>query len=383
MIYLDNNATTACHPQVVAAMLPFFTQSFGNPSSAHQGGQAVSPAIRTARKSVQALIGAKSDTEIVFTSGGTESNNAAIRSALATQSGRTEIITTAVEHRAVLALGEHLAEAHGVTVHVIGVDDRGQLDMDAFRAALSDRVALLSVMWANNETGVIFPVAELARMAHQHGILVHSDVVQAAGKLPLALADAGVDMASLSAHKLHGPKGVGALYIKKGTPFQPLIWGGRQERARRAGTENTPGIVGMGVAAQLAGHGLDQDIPRIAQLRARLEGGIRQRIPATRIIGETSDRLANTAAIAFADLESEAIVTKLDQVGIAVSAGSACSSGSIEPSHVVRAMAVPDRLINGIVRFSLGHDTSEDQVDEVLERLPAIVTALRGPSWQE
>ena len=255
-VYLDNNATTRVDPAVVAAMLPFFTDQFGNASSSHAFGSEVAGAVRQARKSLQALLGAAFDHEIVFTSGGTESDNTALLSALETQDGRDEIVTTAVEHPAILSLVEHLRDRRGVTVHLIGVDAAGRLVLDAYKRALGPRTAIASVMWANNETGTLFPIPELARLAHDAGALFHTDAVQAVGKIAIDLKSAGVDMLSLSGHKLHGPKGIGALYVRKGTPFAPLVRGGPQERRRRGGTENVPAIIGLGKAAELAAHHL-------------------------------------------------------------------------------------------------------------------------------
>ena len=273
-VYLDNNATTRTDPEVVAKMLPFFSQEFGNASSSHGFGVEVSAAVREARRSVQTLLGAAHDHEIVFTSGGTESDNAAILAGLAAQEGRDEIVTTAVEHPAILSLVEHLQKTRGVTAHLIGVDTRGRIDLDAFRAALGPKTAIVSAMWANNETGTLFPVAELARLAHEAGALFHTDAVQAVGKVPIDLKATLIDFLSLSAHKLHGPKGIGALYVRKGTKFAPFIRGGHQERARRGGTENTTGIVGLGAAAELARSRLQDDAVHIAALRDRLERGL-------------------------------------------------------------------------------------------------------------
>ena len=347
-VYLDNNATTRLAPDALQAMLPFLTQDFGNPSSMHAMGRAPARALIGARRAVQSLIGAADDAEIVFTSGGTEANLTAIRSALAADPSRREIVTSAVEHPAVLALCDHLERAEGVTVHRIPVDTEGRLELDAFRAALSDRVALVTLMWANNETGTVFPVEGLAELAHGVGALFHTDAVQAAGKLPIAVKGTDIDMLSVSAHKLHGPKGVGALYLRKGVPFQPLLRGGKQERGRRAGTENIAGIVGFGRAAELAPA---VDLAHIARLRDRLEAGIIAAVPKVRVLGDLRDRLANTSCLAFDFAEGEAILMRLDRAGIAVSTGAACSSGAIEPSHVMRAMKVPFTAAHGAIRF--------------------------------
>jgi cysteine desulfurase len=376
-VYLDNNATTRTDPEVVAKMLPFFSQEFGNASSSHGFGVEVSGAVREARRSVQKLLGAAHDHEIVFTSGGTESDNAAIMAGLAAHEGRDEIVTTAVEHPAILSLVEHLQKTRGVAVHLIGVDARGRIDLDAYRAALGPKTAIVSAMWANNETGTLFPVDELSRLAHEAGALFHTDAVQAVGKIPMDLQATQIDFLSLSAHKLHGPKGIGALYVRKGTKFNAFIRGGHQERTRRGGTENTPGIVGLGAAAELAGLRLQEDAAHIAALRDRLERGVTQRISGCRISGDVDNRLVNTSNIAFCDVEGEAVLTHLDRAGIAASTGSACTAGSTEPSHVLRAMRVPEEALHGAIRFSFSRENTVEEVDDVLETLPGIVAKLR------
>ncbi|MGJ5038794.1 cysteine desulfurase NifS [Bradyrhizobium sp. HKCCYLRH3059] len=379
-VYLDNNATTRADPEVVAAMLPFFTDQFGNASSSHAFGSEVAGAVRQARKSLQALLGAAFDHEIVFTSGGTESDNTALLSALETQDGRDEIVTTAVEHPAILSLVEYLSSKRGLTVHLIGVDAAGRLDLEAYKRALGPRTAIASVMWANNETGTLFPVSDLARLAHEAGALFHTDAVQAVGKIAIDLKSAGVDMLSLSGHKLHGPKGIGALYVRKGTPFAPLLRGGPQERRRRGGTENVPGIIGLGKAAELAAKHLADEQGRVRALRDRLEQGILQSVGHCVVLGDLAARLPNTSNIAFQHLEGEPIVMRLNQAGIAASLGSACASGSMEPSHVLRAMNVPPDLLRGAVRFSLSRDTTDDDIDRMLQILPDIVGRLRETS---
>ncbi|TXT43176.1 MAG: nifS [Methylocystaceae bacterium] len=377
-VYLDNNATTRADPEVVAKMLPFFSEEFGNASSSHGFGVEVSGAVREARRSVQGLLGAAHDHEIVFTSGGTESDNAAILAGLAAREGRDEIVTTVVEHPAILSLVEHLQKTRGVTVHLIGVDARGRIDLDAYRAALGPKTAIVSAMWANNETGTLFPVEELARLAHEAGALFHTDAVQAVGKIPIDLKTTQIDFLSLSGHKLHGPKGIGALYVRKGTKFAPFLRGGHQERARRGGTENTPGIVGLGAAAELARLRLQEDAVHIAALRDRLEAGVTQRIGRCQISGDVDNRLVNTSNIAFSDIEGEAILTHLDRAGIAASTGSACTAGSTEPSHVLRAMNVPEEALHGAIRFSFSRENTIEEVDDVLETLPGIVAKLRN-----
>lgn len=378
-VYLDNNATTRTDPLVVQAMLPFFTEQFGNASSAHGFGRQVAGAMRQARRSVQALLGAAHEDEIVFTSGGTESNNTAIISALATQEGRDEIVTTSVEHQAILALVEHLSKRRGVKVHLIAVDSRGRLDLEAFRSALGPRTAIASVMWANNETGTIFPVERLAGWTRACGALFHTDAVQAVGRVPMDLKASEIDMLSMSGHKLHGPKGIGALYLRKGAKFRPLIWGGGQERRRRGGTENIPGIVGLGKAAELAAERLDRDRVRVAALRDRLEQSILQN-GHCKVLGDRCNRLSNTTNIAFEGLDGEAILHHLDRAGIAVSVGSACSSGVMEPSHVLRAMQVPANSLHGAIRFSLSHETTAEEINQVVRALSDILARLRGMS---
>ncbi|MDD1521657.1 MULTISPECIES: cysteine desulfurase NifS [Bradyrhizobium] len=377
-IYLDNNATTRTDPSVVQAMLPFFTENFGNASSRHTFGNDVAVAVRQARRSLRDLLGNTYDHEIVFTSGGTEANNAAILSALATQEDRDEIVTTSVEHSAVLALTQQLA-TRGVKTHIVPVDACGRLDIEAFRCALGPRTAVASVMWANNETGTLFPVEFLAGLTREAGALFHTDAVQAIGKVRLNLKESAIDMLSLSAHKLHGPKGVGALYLRKGTKFRPLICGGSQERGRRGGTENVPAIVGLGKAAGLAAERLEPERVRIGALRDRLERGVLRNGECV-VLGDVSNRLANTANIAFDHLEGEAIAHHLDRAGIAVSLGSACNSGSMKPSHVLCAMQVPTWRMHGAVRFSLSRETSLAEVDEAVCAVSDIVARMRAIS---
>lgn len=376
-VYLDNNATTRADPRVVEKMLPYFADEFGNASSTHLFGAEVSTAVRDARRSVQALIGAAHDHEIVFTSGGTESDNAAILAGLVAVEGRDEIVTSAVEHPAILSLIDYLREKRGVTAHVIGVDESGRLDMDAFRAALGPKTAIVSIMWANNETGTLFPVERLADLAHEAGALFHTDAVQAVGKTPIDLKSTKIDLLSLSAHKLHGPKGVGALYVRKGTKFSPLIRGGHQERTRRGGTENTPGIVGLGMAAEIIRVRLDEEAVQIRALRDRLETRILSEIGHCRVSGDLENRLPNTSNVAFFDIEGEAVLTNLNRAGVAASTGSACAAGSNEPSHVLRAMNIPARALQGAVRFSFSRDNTEADVDRVMEILPGVIAKLR------
>lgn len=384
-VYLDNNATTRTDAEVVAAMLPYFTEQFGNASSMHLFGTEVGGALKEARKHLQDLLGAAFDHEIIFTSGGTESDNAAILSALESQTGRDEIITTAVEHPAILALVDHLEKTRGIKVHYIGVDERGRLDLEDYQRALGPRTAIASVMWANNETGTLFPVEQLAVLAHAAGALFHTDAVQAAGKIPINLKATEIDMLSLSGHKLHGPKGIGALYVRKGTKFKPLIRGGHQERGRRGGTENAPAIIGLGKAAQLSIRHLDEERTRVGMLRDRIEQGLLQQISHCFVNGDGENRLPNTCNIAFEYTDGEAILAHMNREGIAASSGSACTSGSTEPSHVLRAMHVPTSGLHGAIRLSLSRETSAEDADRVLEIMPAIIAKLRSmsPSWQD
>ncbi|HVZ52554.1 MAG TPA: cysteine desulfurase NifS, partial [Pseudolabrys sp.] len=377
-IYFDNNATTRVDARVVEAMLPFFTEQFGNPSSMHAFGSQAAGAVRRAREQVQRLIGAEHAHEIVFTSGGTESNNAAILSALEASPRRREIVTSAVEHPAVLSLCVWLEKNRGIRVHVIPVDRQGHLDMTAYAAALSERVALVSIMAANNETGVIFPVAELAERAKEVGALFHTDAVQAVGKMPLDLKSTAIDMLSLSGHKLHGPKGIGALYVRRGVNFKPQLKGGHQERGRRAGTENTPGIVALGKAAELAALLLPQEDAYTRALRDRFEQGVMERVTDCIVVGDRDKRLPNTSNIAFGYVEGESIVLLLDKAGLAASLGSACTVGSFEPSHVLRAMQVPDYALRGGVRFSFSRDNTMDEVERALAIVPEAIARLRA-----
>ena len=381
-IYLDNNATTQCDPRVIDAMMPYFTEQFGNPSSMHSFGNKVGLAVKKARAQVQTLIGAEHDSEVIFTSCGTESDSTAILSALRAQPERKEIITSTVEHPAVLSLAEHL-EKEGYTVHRIGVDGQGRIDLDAYRAKLSPNVAIASFMWANNETGTIFPVEQMAEMAHEAGVMFHTDAVQAVGKLPIDLRNTHIDMLSLSGHKLHAPKGIGVLYLKRATRFRPLLRGGHQERGRRAGTENVPAIVGLGVAAELALEHMAFENTTVKRMRDQLQDGILAQVPNAFATGDVDNRLPNTANIAFEYIEGEAILLLLNKEGIAASSGSACTSGSLEPSHVMRAMGIPYTAAHGTVRFSLSRHTRDCEIERVIQAVPPIVARLRklSPYW--
>ncbi|TGD75125.1 cysteine desulfurase NifS [Mangrovimicrobium sediminis] len=383
-IYLDNNATTQCDPLVVEAMLPYFSEQFGNPSSLHSFGNKVGFALKKARKSVQKLLGAEHESEIIFTSCGSESDSTAIMSALRAQPERRTIITTVVEHPAVLNLCEHL-EGEGYTVHRLGVDAKGRLDLEEYKSLLSDDVAVVSVMWANNETGTIFPIMEMATMADEAGVMFHTDAVQAVGKIPIELEDSPIHMLSLSGHKLHAPKGVGVLYLKRGTRFRPLLRGGHQERGRRAGTENVTAIIGLGVAAELAMANMAHENTEVKALRDRLQEGILAAVPNAFVTGDPDNRLPNTLNIAFEYIEGEAILLLLNKVGIAASSGSACTSGSLEPSHVMKAMGIPYTAAHGTVRFSLSRYNTAEEVERVIESVPPIVAQLRklSPYWGE
>jgi cysteine desulfurase len=375
-VYLDNNATTAVAPEVLEAMLPFFRERWGNPSSMHAFGGNLGRDVERARAQVAALLGAETPSEIVFTSGGTESDNTAILSALEAYPDRRQVVTTRVEHPAVLSFAQHL-ERKGYEIARVGVDRDGNLDVVELRAALSSRTAIVSVMWANNETGVIFPVEEIARMAHEAGALFHTDAVQAVGKIPMNLRDSSIDMLSLSGHKLHGPKGIGALYVRRGTRFRPHVIGGHQERNRRGGTENVPGIVGLGRAAESAAASLEEERRRVAALRDRLEQGLIDRVPDAVVNGTARHRLPNTTNVSFQFIEGEAILLMLDREGICASSGSACSSGSLEPSHVLRAMGIPFTYAHGSIRLSLSRYNTDADIDHVLDVLPRVIARLR------
>ncbi len=378
-IYFDNNATTPVLPEVAAAMLPFLTEHYGNPSSIHRFGSQVGQKIGEARAQVAALIGAADPVEVMFTSCGTEGDNAAIRGMLEARPGKRHIVTTQVEHSAVLGLCQHL-EKRGYRVTWLGVDQHGALDLDELRAALTDDTAVVSIMWANNETGVVFPIEEIGAIVREKGIPFHVDAVQAAGRLPIHAKDLPVDLLTISGHKFYAPKGVGALYVRRGITFQPFMIGGHQERNRRAGTENVASIIGMGLAAEIALSRGSHDFLSIKKLRDRLEGLLLESCPDSRINGDPENRLPNTLNISFRYLEGESILVLLDQQGICASTGSACTAGSAEPSHVLRAMHVPPDWLQGAVRFSLSRFNTEAEVTYVNEKLPTIVKRLQGLS---
>jgi cysteine desulfurase len=382
-IYMDNNATTRVAPEVVEAMMPYFSDLYGNPSSMHAFGGNVGAKLIAAREQVASLIGAQPE-EILFTSCGTESDSTAIHAALQSNPDKRHIITTRVEHPAIKSLGEHLA-GNGYRVTFVPVDREGRLDLDYLYNHLSDDTAIVSVMWANNETGTIFPVEEIARKVRERGAVFHTDAVQAVGKIPINMADSAIDMLSLSGHKLHAPKGIGVLYVRKGTKFSPFLMGGHQEAGRRAGTENTASIIGMGRAAQLAMDSMEDENTRVRALRDKLETGLLKRVPKSMINGDPENRLPNTTSIAFEYIEGEAILLLMDQYGICASSGSACTSGSLEPSHVLRAMGVPFTAAHGSIRYSLSIYNTEEEVDFVIDKMPAIIERLRqmSPFWKE
>ncbi len=375
VIYLDNNATTQVAPEVIEAMLPFFRDYWGNPSSMHTFGGQVKKHVERARDQVAALIGAD-PAEIIFTSCGSESDNMAIRGVVDTLGGRTHLVTTCVEHPAVLSVCHYL-ETMGCRLTVLPVDAGGHLDMDQLRAALARDTSLVSIMWANNETGVIFPIDQIAPLVKNAGKIMHTDAVQVVGKLPVDVRRTPVDMLALSGHKLHAPKGVGALYIRRGTRVNPLIVGGHQEGGKRAGTENVPYIVGLGVACELAQRHLAEEQTRVAALRDRLEAGVLASCKDVRVNGDPRARLPNTTNVSFEFIEGEAILLLLDQFGIAASSGSACTSGSLEPSHVIRAMGVPFTAAHGSIRFSLSRYNTDAEIDHTLKHLPGVIETLR------
>jgi cysteine desulfurase len=376
--YFDNNATTRIAPEVVTAMLPFLEQWWGNPSSAYRFGAAVHGHVESAREKVAALIGADPK-EVVFTSCGTESNNSAIHSALYMNPGKKHVITTKVEHSANINFGEYL-QKRGYDVTYLPVESDGLLDVHLLEKSIRPDTAIVSVMYANNETGVLFPIEEIAAICRSRGVLFHTDAVQIPGKLKLDVKALGVDFLSLSAHKLHAPKGVGMLYLKRRTKYQPYLIGGHQEKGRRGGTESVPNIIAFGRAAELAMSTLEDENTRVRALRDRLEDFILSRIPNTVRNGNKEQRLPNTANIAFDFVEAEAILLLLDQLGICASSGSACTTGSLDPSHVLMAMGLPPMRARGSVRFSLGiYNTSED-VDYLIQHLPRIIQKLRDIS---
>ncbi len=383
-VYLDNNATTQIDPLVVEAMQPYLSVYFGNASSQHGYGVPVEKAIIKAREQVADFIGAEHPDEIIFTSCATESDNTALWSALWSQRGKDEIITTPIEHPAIMQTCDFLS-THGASIKYLTVSNKGDLDLNEFESLLSERTALASIMWANNETGNIYPVPQLAEIAYKHGVMFHTDAVQAVGKINVDVKNTHINMLSFSGHKIHAPKGIGVLYVRRGTRFTPFMKGGHQERGRRAGTENVPYIVGLGVACELAKKNLSVVSSRVRALRDKLEQGILKAIPECFVTGDEATRTDNTLNVAFKFIEGEAILLMLNEYGIAASSGSACSSDSLEPSHVMRAMGVPFSAAHGTIRFSLSRFTTEEDVNKTLEVLPQIVATLRSlsPYWKE
>jgi cysteine desulfurase len=378
VFYFDNNATTRVAPEVTEVMIPMLSEFWGNPSSAYAFGSQVHGHVEKAREAVAALINADPK-EIVFTSCGTESNNSAIHSALVTNPAKKHVITTAVEHSANINFGEYLRK-QGYDVTFLPVESDGSLDVHLLEKSIRPDTAIVSVMWANNETGVLFPIEEIAAICRSKGVLCHTDAVQVPGKLKIDVKALGVDFLSLSAHKLHAPKGIGLLYVKRRTKYQPYVIGGHQERGRRGGTENVAHIVGFGRAAELALANLHDENTRVRALRDKLENTILTTIPNTVRNGAREDRLPNTANIAFDFVEAEAVLLLLDQLGICCSSGSACTTGSLDPSHVLMAMGLNPMRARGSVRFSLGMYNTAEEVDYVLKHLPALIKRLRDIS---
>ncbi len=375
-VYVDNNATTQIDPAVLDAMLPFLKDLYGNPSSMHTFGGQVGRHMKNARAQVAKIIGAAKEEEILFTSCGTESNNTAIRVALECYPRKKHIITTFVEHPAIKGVCEYYEEK-GYKVDFLTVDRKGRLDLEELRSKITDETAIVSIMYANNETGVIFPIEEIGQIVKEKGALFHTDAVQAVGKIPIDLQSSTIDMLSLSGHKLHAPKGVGALYVREGNPFRPFLIGGHQEKGRRGGTENVASIVALGKACEIAEAHLDDENTRVKSLRDRLTERLLATVENSLLNGDPDNRLPNTSNISFEFIEGESILLMLDKHGICASSGSACTSGSLEPSHVLRAMGVPYTAAHGSVRFSFSRFNTEDDVDLIIEKVPPIISKLR------
>ena len=383
VIYVDNNATTQVAPEVLEEMLPYFNEYYGNPSSMHTFGGMVEHKIVEARERLAGLLGASPD-EIIITSCGTESDSTAIRAAILSNPDKKHILTSRVEHPAVKNLFEYLSK-NGYRVTFVPVDRKGRLDLDYLYNNLSEDTAIVSIMWANNESGVIFPIEEIGKVLKEKGIVFHTDAVQVVGKIPIDLKNVDVDMLSLSGHKFHGPKGVGALYVRKGTKYSPFLIGGHQEKGRRGGTENVASIIGLGKASELAAANLSDERIGVKRLRDKLETELVNRIPNAIVNGDRENRLPNTTSIAFEYVEGEAILLLMDEYGICASSGSACTSGSLEPSHVLRAMGVPFTAAHGSIRFSLSTYNAEEEIDFIIEKLPPIIERLRelSPFWKK
>ncbi len=383
IIYVDNNATTRVAPEVLEVMLPYLTEVYGNPSSMHSFGGNVALKIKEAREKVASLINASPD-EIMFTSCGTESDSTAIHSGISSVPDKKHIITSRVEHPAVKNLFEHLSKK-GYRVTFVPVDRKGRLDLDYLYNNLADDTAMVSIMWANNETGMIFPVQELSQVVKNKGIIFHTDAVQAVGKLPIDVSNSEIDMLSVSGHKIHAPKGIGALYVRKGTRFSPFFIGGHQENGRRGGTENVAYIIGLGKASELAANHMSEMTTHVGKLRDKLESELLKQIPNAMINGDPENRLPNTTSISFEYVEGESILLMMNELGICASSGSACTSGSLEPSHVLRAMGVPFTAAHGSIRFSLGIYNTEEEIDFIVEKLPPVIENLRNmsPFWKK
>ena len=383
IIYVDNNATTRVDPAVLEAMIPYYTENYGNPSSMHAFGGNVARAVNKAREQVASLINASPE-EIIFTSCGTESDSTAIWATISSIPDKKHIITSRVEHPAVKNLYEHLAKK-GYKVTFVPVDRQGILDLDFLYDHLTDDTALISIMWANNETGVMFPIDDIARAANDRGIVLHTDAVQAVGKIPVDVQKTRVDLLSLSGHKIHAPKGVAALYVRKGTKFTPFLIGGHQEKGRRGGTENVASIIGLGKASTLAADHQKTTITEVARLRDRLEQGLVSQVQNAMVNGDITSRLPNTTNISFEYIEGESILLMMNELNICASSGSACTSGSLEPSHVLRAMGIPFTAAHGSIRFSLSHYNTEKEMDFIIEKMPPIIDRLRqmSPFWNQ
>ena len=382
-VYVDNNATTKVAPEVLEVMLPYFSEYYGNPSSMHFFGGQVQKKVDEARAKAADFLGAE-PSEIVFTSCGTESDNAAILGTLDSYPEKRHLISTRVEHPAVGNVSTYLGRK-GYRITELSVDREGRLDLDELRESLTDETALVSIMYANNETGVIFPIEEIGGIVKARGISFHTDAVQAAGKIPLNMKNSKLDMLSISGHKLHAPKGIGILYIRKGTKFSPFLIGGHQEKGRRGGTENVPYIIGLGKACELAKKHLSEENTRIKALRDYLEAKLLEKIPNTLVNGDRRNRLPNTVSVSFEYVEGESILLLLSDLGICASSGSACTSGSLEPSHVLRAMGVPFTAAHGSIRFSLSVFNTKEEMDYIIEHLPSIIQRLRdiSPFWKD
>jgi cysteine desulfurase len=380
-VYVDNNATTQVAPEVLEAMMPFFSEYYGNPSSMHFFGGQVARKINEAREKVADLLGADGS-EIVFTSCGTESDNAAVLGTFDSYPDKRHFITTRVEHPAVGNVSSYLSRK-GYHVTELSVDREGRLDLDELRESITDQTALVSTMYANNETGVVFPIEKIGETVKEKGVPFHTDAVQAVGKIPINLKKSPIDMLSLSGHKLHAPKGIGVLYIRKGTKFSPFLIGGHQEKGRRGGTENVPYIIGLGRACELAKKNMEDENTRVRTLRDYLEKKILEKIPNTLVNGDQAHRLPNTVSVSFEYVEGESILLLLSDLGICASSGSACTSGSLEPSHVLRAMGVPFTAAHGSIRLSLSIYNTKEEMDYILEHLPPIIKRLRdiSPFW--